>query len=294
MNEDQRYVDRSEGVRDQLTTLRRTPSLFKVLTNFTLEEFEELCCKVCHTIVINARSTGLQKKVSGRPSKLSPEQRVLHFILYLKHDNIVQLEAYGWNYASSSSCDDGIFVASCINEALKEELSWPDAARRRMLGQHLSDFKGCIGHIDGTLVQIRRPSGQLNKTDHRKWYNGRKAMYAFNNTVVVDHDGLFIFIDAGYPGSFHDVSILRSSEFHANWREHFRHDDVYFEYVLGDPGYMGEEMYIMRRIDKSETMADGDISVTDAFNAMHAGHRVKVEWGIGGLKRKWRPFNEAL
>ena len=167
-NEDQRYVDRSEGVRDQLTTLRRTPSLFKVLTNFTLEEFEELCCKVCHTIVTNARSTGLHKRVSGRPPKLSPDQRVLHFILYLKHDNIVQLQAYGWNYASSSSCDDCIFVASCINNALEEELSWPDAARRRILGQRLQDFKGCIGHIDGTLVQIRRPSGQLNKSDHRK------------------------------------------------------------------------------------------------------------------------------
>lgn len=23
---------------------------------------------------------------------------------------------------------------------------------------------------------------------------------------------------------------------------------------------------------------------------MHAGHRVRVEWGIGSLKRKWRRF----
>jgi hypothetical protein len=186
VNEDQRYVGRSEGVRDQLTTLRRTPSLFKVLTNFTLEECEELCCKVCHTIVTKARSTWLQKRMSGRPPKLSPDQRVLHFILYLNHDNIIQLEAYRWNYASSSLCDDCIFVASCINNALEEELSWPVSARRRILGQRLPDFKGSIGHIDGTLVQIRRPSGQLNKCDHRKWYNGRKAMYAFNNTVIVD------------------------------------------------------------------------------------------------------------
>jgi hypothetical protein len=37
-------------------------------------------------------------------------------------------------------------------------------------------------------------------------------MYAFNNTVVIDHDGLFIYIDPGYPGSFHDVNCLRQSE----------------------------------------------------------------------------------
>ena len=50
MNEDQRYVHHSEGVRDQLAT----PSLFKVLTNFTLREFEELCSKICYVIAMNA------------------------------------------------------------------------------------------------------------------------------------------------------------------------------------------------------------------------------------------------
>jgi len=159
-----------------------------------------------------------------------------------------------------------------------------------MLAARLPEFQGCIGHIDGTLVQIRRPSSKDKKKLHKKWYNGRKAMYAFNNTVIIDHDGLFIYIDPGYPGSFHDVNILRASDFHANWRDYFRHDDEYFEYVLGDPGYIGEEMYIMRRVDRREATADGDLSVADAFNAMHAGYRVKVEWGIGGLKPKWRRF----
>ena len=120
---------------------------------------------------------------------MSPEQRVLHFVLYLKHDNIVQLEAYGWNYAPSSSCNDAIFVASCLNEALEDELSWPDERRRSMLAARLPEFQGCIGHIDGTLVQIRRPSSKDKKKLHKKWYNGRKAIYAFNNTVIIDHDG---------------------------------------------------------------------------------------------------------
>ena len=30
------------------------------------------------------------------------------------------------------------------------------------------------------------------------------------------------------------------------------------------------------------------MSVIDAFNASHGGYRVKVEWGIGGMKRKWK------
>ena len=59
-------------------------------------------------------------------------------------------------------------------------------------------------------------------------------MYCFNNTVVVDHDGLFIYVDAGYPGSFHDISILKASCLYKNWRNYFTHELEYFEYVLGD------------------------------------------------------------
>jgi hypothetical protein len=41
-------------------------------------------------------------------------------------------------------------------------------------------------------------------------------MYALNNTVVVDHNSLLIYIDGGYPGSYHDVNILRQSDFYRN------------------------------------------------------------------------------
>ena len=30
------------------------------------------------------------------------------------------------------------------------------------------------------------------------------------------------------------------------------------------------------------------LAAIEAYNSMHAGQRVQVEWGIGGLKRKWR------
>ena len=49
-------------------------------------------------------------------------------------------------------------------------------------------------------------------------------------------------------------------------------------------------MFIMRRIGRSELVSDGEMSVVDEFNSMHAGYRVQVEWGIGVLKLKWRRF----
>jgi hypothetical protein len=54
-----------------------------------------------------------------------------------------------------------------------------------------------------------------------------------NNTVIIDHNGLFIHVDSGYPGSFHDVNILRQSDFHKSWRQFFRKHDEVREFVLG-------------------------------------------------------------
>lgn len=286
LNEDQNLVSNEEGVRDQLILLQRTPSYFRIITNFSAEEFEELSQSVCPLIATMARSTGQPRSLfHGRQPKLSPQQRLLLFILYMKHDNTVRMDAFTWNWSKSSTCDDTLFVASCINEALAEELQWPNSGQRRALGSMIPDLEGCIGFIDGTLIRIRRPS---NVERHQLWYNGRKSMYALNNTVVIDHRGLFIYIDPGYPGSFHDVNCLRQSDLYKNWRRHFTHRDEYFEYLLGDPGYVGEEMFIMRRIGRREVPDEENLEVVDAFNAMHAGFRVRVEWGIGGLKRKWR------
>ena len=91
--EDQSFVDRNEGVRDQLAILQKLPSLFKVITNFTSVEFQELFELVCPLIVLMARSTGHVRGVGGRPLKLTSEHRLLHFILYRKHDNAVSFVA---------------------------------------------------------------------------------------------------------------------------------------------------------------------------------------------------------
>jgi hypothetical protein len=51
-------VDPTIGVWDVLGTMQATPTLFKTLTNFTLEEFDELVSQVVPTIRAHARSMG--------------------------------------------------------------------------------------------------------------------------------------------------------------------------------------------------------------------------------------------
>ena len=215
-----------------------------------------------------------------------PAEQFLSFVLYTKHKSSERFEAVNWNYSRTSLNSDGAFIASAINVALADEIKWPNEHRRRMLSNALPGFEGCIGHIDGTLCRILRPK----IPEHKKYYNNRKSMYCFNNVIVIDHDGLFIYIEAGFAGSFHDVRCLRLTNLFRNWRQFFQNEnrDMVEEYLLGDPGYMGADMFILRRVDNRE--ADAANPVIRAFNKRHAAIRVQVEWGIGGLKKRFKRF----
>ncbi len=46
----------------------------------------------------------------------------------------------------------------------------------------------------------------------------------------------------------HDVTILCEYDLYKNWHECFMHTNDYFEYLLGDLGYMDEEMFVMRNL----------------------------------------------
>jgi hypothetical protein len=97
---------------------------------------------------------GDELMVMGRPSRLGLKQRFLCFILFMKHNNITIYDAFIWNWAKSSLCDDVIFIASCINHALVNEICWPSSFERVALGSQFCELSGCLGFIDETLVEI--------------------------------------------------------------------------------------------------------------------------------------------
>ena len=132
---------------------------------------------------------------------------MLGFLLYMKHDPIVALPSFLWNWSKISLTSDQVFIASCVSWPLRDEIRWLDVMERLTLASMVPGFPGCIGIIDGMLVKIRR---SWKNPDHGKWFNGPKKMYCMNNVVIVDHHNLFIYIDSSYPGSFHDISCLHT------------------------------------------------------------------------------------
>jgi hypothetical protein len=261
------FVDPNIGVRDVLMTMMATSSLFKSLTNFNLTKFEELAQLVVSTIIGHVRSIEKPQHNFGQLSKLTLEQGLFNFILYMKHDNVIKYDAFLWNWNKSVINDVGIFIASCINFTIANEIRWPVIEGHQVLAMQLPQFQGCIGFIDGTFIKIHKP---WNNPTHQSWYNGQKKMYCMNNIMVVDHHGLFIYLDLGHPELFHDVNILWQSNIHTKWHQHFVHTNAYFEYLLGDPRYMGKDMFVMRCIGRCELAPRTNLAAIVACNKMHA------------------------
>jgi hypothetical protein len=59
-----------------------------------------------------------------------------------------------------------------------------------------------------------------------------------------------------------------------------------FEYLLRDHGYLSEEMFIMKKIERCGMGPNVDQDVIRAYNKMHVKYRMLVECEIGELKRK--------
>jgi hypothetical protein len=49
-------------------------------------------------------------------------------------------------------------------------------------------------------------------------------------------------------------------------------------------------MYVLRKVDLREVALENHTPVITAFNKQLNKRRVKVEWGIGAIKNKWRRF----
>ncbi len=111
-----------------------------------------------------------------------------------------------WNWNKFTICDDMVFIASCINEVVGDEVQWLSQKEQVIFVQHMFKFVCCIERINGILIKIHRPQNNLI---HQSWFDEHKKMYYMNNIVAIDHCGLFIYLDLGYLGSFDNVNILR-------------------------------------------------------------------------------------
>jgi hypothetical protein len=91
----------------------------------------------------------------------------------------------------------------------------------------------CVGFIDGTLIEIARPPGTLQ----RATYSGHKRRPGLKWQVITTPDGMMFHIFGPFEGRRHDMHSYAESGLDAVLNENMLIDGVQ-HYIFGDSGYM--------------------------------------------------------
>lgn len=135
-------------------------------------------------------------------------------------------------------------------------------------------FSQCAGAIDGCHIRIMCPP------DLHDQYINRKLSYSIQMQGIVDNNGKFVDILAGYPGSVHDTRVFRNS---AIFRQSLYPPAEYF--IIGDSGYpcRKEPVTIITPFKEPGLTVE-----KRAFNHALSKARIVVEQSFGAMKTRWR------
>ncbi|CAG8772411.1 21867_t:CDS:2, partial [Gigaspora rosea] len=102
--------------------------------------------------------------------------------------------------------------------------------------------------------------------------------------AVVDHQGIFINYDLGYPASVHDANVFRNSSLYRCKNQLFEETD----YVLADSAYPISPNIIPSFKNPSGLDKNRQIE----FNKKHSKSRVVIEQAFGRLKSRFQLLRE--
>lgn len=143
-------------------------------------------------------------------------------------------------------------------------------------------FGKAAGAVDGCHIRIKCPGGPDGHD-----YNNRKLFPSVVLQAVCDHQGRFIDIFVGYPGSVHDARILKNSPIYTRGTYP---PPGYF--LLADGGYpcLQEPLALITPYKRPvRGMAE------QRFNYHHSKGRTIIERAFGMMKTRFRCiFLEAL
>ena len=175
------------------------------------------------------------------------------------------------------------------------EIKWPKTEDEQLKGIAEFDERwglpGVIGAIDGTLILMRKPSQKQGGVDTDGWL-GYKGQIASLLLAVVDANGRFIYVSAGYPGCFGDAGAFMNSKLKekieagllsTNWSctvgEITR---TYKPFLVGD-GAFPLSIYMQKCFGTTPN----ENSREGRYNRRIINCRREVERSFGRLKGRW-------
>jgi hypothetical protein len=157
-------------------------------------------------------------------------------------------------------------------------VKWPNSQIREFVHEGFKTIGGIediIGSIDGTHFIL-----QNAPTKDKEVYFTRKKRYALHCQGIVDHRGIFLDYDVGWPGSVHDAKVYRHSHFYSNRSSLIKGND----FLIGDSAYPLSP-FLIKPYNKPN-------SEQKIFNQIFSSHRIVVEHSFGRLKNRFTGIKE--
>ncbi|XP_057798201.1 uncharacterized protein LOC131014286 [Salvia miltiorrhiza] len=149
-------------------------------------------------------------------------------------------------------------------------------------------FKGCLGALDGTYINVMVPN------DDKPRYRTRKGQISTNTLAVCDRSSRFVYVLPGWEGSAADSRILRNALVRENGLKVPKGN-----YYLCDNGYANSEGFLTPykgiRYHLKEWGPNNarPQNAKELFNLRHAKARNVIERAFGILKMRWGILRSA-
>uniref|UniRef100_A0A3B1ILG9 DDE Tnp4 domain-containing protein n=1 Tax=Astyanax mexicanus TaxID=7994 RepID=A0A3B1ILG9_ASTMX len=139
----------------------------------------------------------------------SRDIEVLVFLYWLAHAASYRVVSRVFAIPKSSVHDIVHRVSKDVSGIIKRVITLPTGDDLEVIGAgfaHLAPaFTVAVGAIDGCHIRIKPPSANA------QCYLNRKLFHSVQLQAICDHQGKFLDIFVGYPGSVHDARILKNS-----------------------------------------------------------------------------------
>ncbi|KAL8532204.1 hypothetical protein ACS0TY_008704 [Phlomoides rotata] len=142
-------------------------------------------------------------------------------------------------------------------------------------------FKGCLGALDGTYIQVRVPHTDIPR------YRNRKGQVSVNVLAVCDRNMNYVYVLTGWEGSAADSRVLRDAVTRTSGLR-----VPHGSYYLCDGGYTNGNGFLspyrgVRYHLKEWDDARQPQNFQEYFNLKHAKARNCIERSFGILKARW-------
>ena len=231
----------------------------------------------------------LRPKLQKRHNPLKPaktvEHRVAVGLYHFAHGGSFFSTGRALEVAESTAHNMVWAFVDAILELLSDEISWPSDQEMVQVSKGFEakrQLPNCQGAIDCTHFDIKTPDGENSRS-----YIDRHGKHSVTMQAVVDSQGRFLNVHAGWPGSVHDSRIFNLSPLRKAIRDRVILQGPIAN-VQGHPIKLGDAGYALQPWMITPILGHNLDAKSESFNFYQSSTRIIVEQAFGILKGRWR------